>query len=148
MTVNMLDTIEITPRYCETDQMGVIYHTRYLDWFEVGRTTLFRRLGLPYRCLEEAGVHLPVLEASVRWLKPARYDCPVTVVTEVLRFAHGLVEFKYRVIEDETLLVRGSTKHVFVRNGKRLPLDLNGLKTLLSETGGPQMLPTREGRQM
>ena len=71
----------ITVRYAETDMMGVVYHGSYLPWFEVGRTDLMKQYGLPYRQLEAEGFFLPVLEVGARYLKPARYDDPLTIVT-------------------------------------------------------------------
>ena len=57
---------EVTVRYAETDMMGVVYHGNYLPWFEIGRTTLLREQGLPYRELETLGYRLPVLEVSAK----------------------------------------------------------------------------------
>ncbi|MEY4003920.1 MAG: Acyl-CoA thioester hydrolase YbgC, partial [Verrucomicrobiota bacterium] len=74
---------QVTVRYAETDMMGVVYHGNYLPWFEVGRTTLLKELGLPYRQLEEEGFRLPVLEVSARYLRPAVYDDTVTIVTRL-----------------------------------------------------------------
>ena len=75
---------EVSVRYAETDMMGVVYHGSYLPWLEIGRTTLLKEHGLPYRQLETEGFFLPVLEVGLRYLKPARYDDTVAVTT-VLR---------------------------------------------------------------
>ena len=61
-------------RYAETDMMGIVYHGNYLPWFEVGRTTLLKECGLPYRELEAQGYHLPVIELGVKYARPALYD--------------------------------------------------------------------------
>ena len=61
-------------RYRECDPMGVAYHTHVLDWFEAARTEALREAGLPYRELEESGVIMPVVEATVRYHGSARYD--------------------------------------------------------------------------
>ena len=60
--------------YSETDQMGVVYHARYLVWFDVARCEHLRRTGLTYRELESRGCRLAVSEVSVRYRRPARYD--------------------------------------------------------------------------
>src|SRR5271157_6429524 len=73
--------VNVTVRYAETDMMGIVYHANYLPWFEVGRTTLLREMGLSYRRLEEEGFRLPVLEVSAKFLKPALYDDTVEIVT-------------------------------------------------------------------
>ena len=57
---------QVTVRYAETDMMGIVYHANYLTWFEIGRTTLLKELGLPYRQLEAEGYRLPVLEISAK----------------------------------------------------------------------------------
>jgi len=72
---------QVTVRYAETDMMGVVYHANYLPWLEIGRTTLLREHGLPYRMLEELGYRLPVLEISAKYLRPAVYDDTLTIVT-------------------------------------------------------------------
>ncbi|MBP7372833.1 MAG: acyl-CoA thioesterase, partial [Opitutaceae bacterium] len=72
---------EVVVRYAETDMMGVVYHGSYLPWFEVGRTHLLRQHGVVYRQLETEGFFLPVLEVNVRYLRPARYDDTITIVT-------------------------------------------------------------------
>jgi len=72
---------QVTVRYAETDMMGVVYHANYLPWLEIGRTTLLREHGLPYRMLEEMGYRLPVLEISAKYLRPAVYDDTLTIRT-------------------------------------------------------------------
>src|SRR3954469_6663295 len=72
---------QVVVRYAETDMMGIVYHGSYLPWFEIGRTTLLREQGLPYRELEAEGFRLPVLEVTARYVRPALYDDTVTIVT-------------------------------------------------------------------
>jgi len=72
---------QVTVRYAETDMMGVVYHANYLPWLEIGRTTLLREYGLPYRALEEMGYRLPVLEIAAKYLRPAVYDDTLTILT-------------------------------------------------------------------
>jgi acyl-CoA thioester hydrolase len=123
--------IFITPRYCETDQMGVVYYGHYFDWFEVARTRLFNALGLPYRRLEELSIYLPVIEAHARYMASARYDIEVKIKTVVTEFKHGMVRFEYLVTEDDRKLVKGYTRHLFIRNGKRYSMAPSDLEKLL-----------------
>jgi acyl-CoA thioester hydrolase len=104
---------EIAVRYAETDMMGVVYHGSYLPWFEVGRTTLLREQGLPYRELEAGGFRLPVLEVAVRYLKPARYDDAVTIVTTLRERPLLRIRLEYEVLRGSELLATGSTLHAF-----------------------------------
>ncbi len=67
-------TMQLRSRYSETDKMGVVYHSRYLEYFEVLRTEFIREAGLPYADMERDGVMLPVARAEVRYKSPIRYD--------------------------------------------------------------------------
>lgn len=86
--------------YSETDQMGVVYHARYLVWLDVGRTEHLRSTGISYRELEEMGLRLAVTEAAIRYRRPARYDDPVRVRTWIRERASRRVTFDY-VVEHE-----------------------------------------------
>ena len=109
----------IRVRYAETDQMGIVYHSNYLIWFEVGRAELFREVGLPYTLFEEQGLGLAVVEASCRYRRPALYDDDLIVVTKVEEFSSRKVTFTYQVLRDNTLLAEGKTVHVFInKEGK------------------------------
>lgn len=99
-------------RYAETDTGGVVYHSHYLVYFEVGRTELMRSLDVPYRQLEEEeGVLLPVVEASARYLRSAYYDDLLEIETRIARITGARVEFHYRVLRpsDGQLLCEGAT---------------------------------------
>ncbi|MGG1250779.1 thioesterase family protein [Brevibacillus agri] len=113
-------------RYGETDQMGVVYHTNYLNWFEVGRTELIRNAGLTYRELEERGVLLPVTDASLSYKKPARYDDVVEIQTRVKELSAVRLAFAYDIIRvsDQELLASGETIHVFT-NAELKPIRLS-----------------------
>lgn len=103
-------------RYAETDQMGVVYHARYLDWFEVGRTEMIRSCGMEYRILEEKGLLLPVVDLSIQYRRPARYDDWIEVRTQLTAYSHVRLEFAYEIRKQAggELLVTGSTKHMWV----------------------------------
>jgi acyl-CoA thioester hydrolase len=105
---------EVTVRYAETDMMGFVYHANYLPWFEIGRTQLFKELGIAYRRLEEEGYRLPVLQAALKYLRPARYDDTLTIVT-VLRDKPLLrIPLEYEVRRGAELLATGETVHAFI----------------------------------
>ena len=84
-------------RYAETDQMGVVYHSHYLVWCEIGRTDLIRRLGTPYAVLERQGVRLAVVDASIRYHAGARYDELVRVRTLLANVRSRTITFDYTV---------------------------------------------------
>lgn len=107
-------TIQV--RYAETDMMGIVYHGSYLPWFEVGRTTLLKEQGLPYRQLEADGFRLPVLEVGVKYHRPALYDDTVTIVTRLKELPVLRIHLEYEVLRGEELLVTGFTKHAFINH--------------------------------
>lgn len=120
--------IELRVRYSETDQMGVVYHSNYLVWFEIGRTEYLREMGLDYREMEQKGIMVPVLEVNCRYNQPAKYDDIVTVETELSEIGRAKFYFDYRIVrkKDGVLLTEGRTAHVFVDTGFR-PLNLKKL---------------------
>ena len=102
-------------RYAETDQMGVVYHSNYLIWFEVGRVELLRSMGLNYKRMEvEEGCGISVVDVHVRYRSPARYDDELLVRTTLLAARGAVIKFGYRVLRvaDEVLLCEGETVHV------------------------------------
>lgn len=105
---------QIQVRYAETDMMGIVYHGNYLPWFEVGRTTLLRENGFPYRELEADGYFLPVIELGVKYQRPARYDDTLTVVTQLRERPVLRIRLEYEVFRGEELLVTGFTVHTFI----------------------------------
>jgi acyl-CoA thioester hydrolase len=113
-------------RYAETDQMGVVYHANYLVWFEVGRVELMRQQGLSYKDLEaEDQVGIAVVEATVRYKAPARYDDELIVKTRVVGLRGSIIRFGYQIVRvaEGTLLCEGETVHMAVgRDMKRKPM--------------------------
>ncbi len=109
-------------RYAETDQMGMAYYANYLVWFEVMRGDFMRAVGLPYSEMERDGFFLPIVEAHVRYLAPARYDDAVEVTAWVSALRSRLVTFRYRVEREGVELATGWTTHVPVgRDGRPRP---------------------------
>ena len=78
----------IRVRYSETDAMGLLHHSNYLTYFEVGRTELFRAQGGNYRRMEELGLYFVVVSIAVRFRRPARYDDVLTLRTTIKRIAN------------------------------------------------------------
>lgn len=110
---------QVTVRYAETDMMGVVYHGNYLPWFEVGRTTLLKEMGLAYRQLEADGFRLPVLEISAKYFRPAVYDDTVTIVTRLHEKPLLRIRLEYEVRRGEELLATGFSVHAFIdRSGR------------------------------
>lgn len=100
-------------RYRDTDQMGVVYHGVYLEFFETGRTELLRDLGMAYSSMEESGVMLPVLEATMKLHSPARYDDLLTVITTISHPITARLRIDYEIRREDRLLISGHTVHAF-----------------------------------
>jgi acyl-CoA thioester hydrolase len=109
---------QLRVRYAETDQMGVVYHSNFVIWFEVGRVEALRTLGFTYKQMEQDGCHLPVVDLRCRYKAPARYDDLITVRTYLKRVRENLVHFFYEVLraEDATVLAEGETVHLTLDN--------------------------------
>lgn len=118
---------EIRVIYGDTDQMGVVYYANYLRWFEAGRTEFLRAKGLSYSAFEaREKLILPVAEAGVNYLQPARYDDLVAVETSLVLARRASARFEYAVRRGEDLLATGFTVHACVDGSgriRRLPED-------------------------
>ena len=102
-------------RYAETDQMGVVYHSNHLIWFEVGRVELMRSMGFTYRDMErEDQCFIAVAAAQCRYRAPVYYDEEVVVRTRLKNVRESVVVFAYELLraENGTLLAEGETTHI------------------------------------
>ena len=117
------DTLEIRPRYCECDPLGVVHHSVYPVWFEMGRTELLRSTGISYRELEESGVLLAVVRLEVRYKRPARYDEELQLETRIASVGRVKIEHEYRLTRGDELLATATTTLACLdREGAARPL--------------------------
>src|SRR6516225_8556288 len=85
-------------RYAETDQMGVVYHSNYMVWFEVGRVEMLRQLGFSYHNMEKLDdTHIAVVDVRCRYKAPARYDDVIVVRTRLIHVPDSLLHFEYEI---------------------------------------------------
>jgi acyl-CoA thioester hydrolase len=116
-------TISIRVRYPEVDAMGYLHHSRYFQYFEMGRIELLRALGHSYADFERAGVFFAVVKAEVRYRAPARYDEELTLTTRVTRQTAVRIEHAYELRRGQTLLAEASTTIACVgRDGQLQPI--------------------------
>lgn len=102
-------------RYSETDQMGVVYHGNYAQYFEMGRVEWLRNLGISYKWMEDNGIMLPVVSLSMNYKKPAKYDDLLTVRTILKNLSGVKIEFDYEIYnEAQELLTIGNSILVFI----------------------------------
>ncbi len=116
--------------YGDTDQMGVVYYANYLTLFERGRCEWMRDRALDYAALEREGLFLPVADATVKYLRPARFDDLLTIETSLGEVGRSTVHFAYRIQRGDEVLATGTTRHGCVnREGRpvRLPATVRSL---------------------
>jgi len=113
--------IEYRVPYADTDQMGVVYYANYLVYFERLRNQLMEDLGLPYSELERRGFGLPVIEAHVRYLEPARYDDRLDILGRVGWVRRTRLCVECQVFRGDRLLADGYTVHACLDLARRRP---------------------------
>lgn len=120
--------VEMRPLFGDVDAMNVVYYGNYLRFFERGRAELMRSGGGTYASMESQGLHLPVSQAGINYLRPAHYDELLVVHTEVAWLKKASLQFNYKVLRpnggQDELIAKGFTAHGCVDdNGKivRLP---------------------------
>ena len=110
-------------RYAETDQMGVVYHSNHLIWFEVGRVELMRQMGFTYRDMErDDGRFIAVAEATCRYRAPVFYDEEVIVRTRLKTVRESVIIFSYELTraDNGTLLAEGETTHIVTDSSMKI----------------------------
>ena len=113
----MIHETKVRVRYAETDKMGVVYHSNFIVWFEVGRVEMLRALGFRYRDVErDDDRHIAVADVRVRYKAPARYDDEILIRTRLGNVRDSLLHFHYEIVraEDNILLAEGETTHIVV----------------------------------
>ncbi|WP_240671106.1 acyl-CoA thioesterase [Lacibacter luteus] len=93
-------------RYAETDQMNVVYHGNYAQYFEVARAEAIRELGFTYKEMEASGVVMPIVELHTKFLRPAKYDDLLTIKTQLRELpTDHRIEFHHEVYNEEGKLL-------------------------------------------
>jgi len=124
--------IEIRVRYCEADQMGVLHHSRYWVYFEMGRTELLRSQGIAYRDMEAAGVFFAVAKCSAKFISPARYDDVLILSTRITKMGAARIDHAYELRRKPTaptdppegalIATAETTLACLDRNGQIIPI--------------------------
>ena len=115
-------TIVVVPRYCETDQGGVVHHSVYPVWLEMGRTELLRANELAYKDLEARGVFFVIAELKIKYRRPAKYDCPVIIVTTCTNVTASKIQHEYVLTDEQTgeILAQAQTVLACVGTDKKI----------------------------
>ncbi len=123
-------TTKLRVRYAETDQMNVVYHGNYAQFFEVGRVESIRQLGLSYKDMEAMGVMMPIVELHCKFLRPAHYDDLLTIKTMLKELpTDHRIEFHQEIYnEEEKLLTIGKVVLYFISSKTKekttMPIEL------------------------
>lgn len=112
---------QIRIHYALTDQMGVVYHGHYAQFYEIGRTEALRSLGITYKSVEEIGVIMPVVELNTKFLRPAKYDDLITVVTTVKEMPiHHKIIFNGEIFNEANEFLNAGTVTLFFMDVKTM----------------------------
>ncbi len=108
-------TVEVRVRYVETDQMSFVHHSNYLKYFELARLEWLNFLGISYSQLEESGVLMPVVRASVEYIKPLFFDESFKITVSLIDPPKATLEFQYVVVNSKNITVcKGETVLAFL----------------------------------
>jgi acyl-CoA thioester hydrolase len=107
----VISRTSVRVRYQETDCMKVVYYGHYLTYFEVGRVEYLRQRGMTIADIDRR-LHMPVVEARVRYVKPARLDDLLEVRCWISERKRASFTFDYEIVSEagETIAT-GSTLH-------------------------------------
>jgi acyl-CoA thioester hydrolase len=111
-------------RYEETDTMGVVYYSKYLTWFEVGRVSLLRDIGFGYSEWVRHELQFPVVQAHADYRAPARFDDEILVKTRIASIGNKSIRFENEVFKLPEMkpLATGHTVHALMNNaGSTIP---------------------------
>ncbi len=119
--IKLKNVAELRIRYAETDKMGIVYNGEYLTYFEVARVELMRSIGLPYSVFESKGFQLPLIEAKIKYLKPAFFDDLVEVEAKLNFELNPRMTINYELRRENETLATGYTVHSYFNTERNKP---------------------------
>lgn len=109
--------IEIRVRYSEVDQMGFLYHSHYVNYYDMGRNELMRSIGVTQKELEqEDNIMIPVLNVDVNYLLPANFDDILVIKTSLSDMPRVKIKFQTEIFKDGKLINKGSVTLAFINS--------------------------------
>lgn len=102
-------------RHFEIDKMGIVHHSNYPKWFEIGRRDYFKKAGIPSSAMNKQGFYLPLTEMECKFKSPAKFGNKVTVSTRMTHMSCVLIKFEYEIINKKSgkLIAVGKTVHAW-----------------------------------
>lgn len=116
---------EMRVRFAECDPQGIVFNARYLEYFDVAMTEIWREAVGPYeQATADAGVDLVVAEAGIRYLDSLRFDEVFELRATVARIGTTSMTTAIEVVRDSTVVAAGELRHVFVDPGEGRPVPI------------------------
>ena len=114
--------VKMRAAYADTDQMGFVHHSNYVKYLENARWEVFRQLGIAYRDIEDRGILMPVIDMSLRFLKPVHYDDLVKIELDFSLKRPTKLEVVYQIFNQaDELIHRANTTLAFLRKQNSKP---------------------------
>jgi len=112
---------QIRIHYALTDQMGVVYHGHYAQFYEIGRAEWLRKLNYSYKDIEALGVIMPVVDIHSRFLRPAKYEDLITVRTTLKELPlHHKIVFHHEIYNEEGTLLNTGDVTLYFMNAREM----------------------------
>ena len=115
-------SMQIKVRYCETDQMGLVHHGSYVNYFEEARISWISNLGFSYSEMEKSGIILPVSKLNVNYLRPAYFENDLVVNVELAELPTSRLIFNYTITNKDEVVVTGTTVLAFLNKETKKPV--------------------------
>ena len=114
--------MQIKVRYCETDQMGLVHHGSYVNYFEEARISWISNLGFSYSEMEKSGIILPVSKLNINYLRPAYFENDLVVNVELAELPTSRLIFNYSITNKGEVVVTGTTVLAFLNKETKKPV--------------------------
>ena len=115
-------SMQIKVRYCETDQMGLVHHGSYINYFEEARISWISNLGFSYGEMEKSGIILPVSKLNINYLRPAYFENYLVVNVELAELPTSRLIFNYTITNKDEVVVTGTTVLAFLNKETKKPV--------------------------
>ncbi len=115
-------SMQIKVRYCETDQMGLVHHGSYINYFEEARISWISNLGFSYGEMEKSGIILPVSKLNINYLRPAYFENDLVVNVELAELPTSRLIFNYTITNKDEVVVTGTTVLAFLNKETKKPV--------------------------
>ena len=110
-------------RYKETDQMGFVHHSNYLNYFEMARIEWLSTIGFPYKGMEQKGIIMPVVSAKIKFKSPAFFDNSLRIKLTIYDIPKATIKIYYTIVNEiENELAKGSTTLAFLNVKTKRPV--------------------------